>query len=97
MSGGASGLGLSLAKQLVQRGSFVTILDVQDASPAAALIRKLSRGGAKVQTFRVDVRNKTEVRLSSPACMCLTVNVHQKVARLQAVTCRHVCLARENS
>jgi NAD(P)-dependent dehydrogenase (short-subunit alcohol dehydrogenase family) len=60
-AGGASGLGLSMAKQLAKRGVSVTVLDVSDVSAAKDAIREIAADGATVQAKTADTTKPHEV------------------------------------
>ena len=57
VTGGASGLGLATAKELVNRGAFVTILDLP-ASDGAAVAKEL---GERVRFAPADITSEAEV------------------------------------
>jgi NAD(P)-dependent dehydrogenase (short-subunit alcohol dehydrogenase family) len=60
VTGGASGLGFSIATELVRQGAHVALLDVDgDAADAAA--KQLSSDGATARGYRVDVSRSSQV------------------------------------
>jgi NAD(P)-dependent dehydrogenase (short-subunit alcohol dehydrogenase family) len=65
-TGGASGLGLSLAKQLVKGGVSVTLLDRQNPSAAVGSLKAEASPSASVQGLTADVSNYTEVCMIWP-------------------------------
>lgn len=58
VTGGASGLGLATAKELVERGAFVTIVDLP-VSDGAAVAKEL---GDRVRFAPADITSEEEVR-----------------------------------
>ena len=58
VTGGASGIGLGVAEQLVADGHKVAVLDLQGAAEAA---EKLAAGGAEVLGLTVDVADRAAV------------------------------------
>lgn len=63
ITGGASGVGLSLAKLLTKRGAKVSIADVSQPNleKAAGAIKEFSANGEDVLTARCDIRNLSQV------------------------------------
>jgi NAD(P)-dependent dehydrogenase (short-subunit alcohol dehydrogenase family) len=61
VTGGASGIGLSLVRSLAARGDTVVIADVDEEAIAAATA-DLSASGGKVDGARLDVRDASEFR-----------------------------------
>ena len=64
VTGGASGIGLALAKLLATRGAKVSICDVSRANldKAAAAIKEASTGSSNVLTTQCDVRDLSQVK-----------------------------------
>lgn len=60
-SGGASGLGLSMAKQLASRGVSVTILDLHTVSTARNAVMDVAAHGSSVEAATVDATKPAEV------------------------------------
>lgn len=59
ITGGASGIGAALARQLASAGAVLSLADIQDAEPLA---QELRRSGASVSAHRVDVRDFAAVQ-----------------------------------
>lgn len=60
VTGGARGLGLVLARELVRRGAKV-VLAARDSTTLSRAHRELARGGAEVLAVRCDVRDRGSV------------------------------------
>jgi len=61
VTGGASGLGLASARQLVAKGVAVVIADLSDEHGAAAVAQLQGQAGAKVKYVRADVCNAEQM------------------------------------
>lgn len=61
ITGGASGIGLQLARSYVRTGAAVTLFDVQPAEQAVAELSALA-GAHKVRAFAMDVTRPEQVR-----------------------------------
>ena len=61
VTGGASGLGLACARQLVAKGVSVVIVDLADERGAAAAAQLQTQAGAKVKYVRADVCNTEQM------------------------------------
>jgi NAD(P)-dependent dehydrogenase (short-subunit alcohol dehydrogenase family) len=61
LSGGGSGLGLSLAKQLASRGVSVTVVDIAGISAAQDAIQQVAAHRALVSGLTADTTKPAEV------------------------------------
>lgn len=61
ITGGASGIGLQLARDYVRAGCAVTLFDIQSTENAVAELSAIP-GGGPVRAFALDVSNPTSVR-----------------------------------
>ncbi|HLV76814.1 MAG TPA: SDR family NAD(P)-dependent oxidoreductase [Marinobacter sp.] len=61
ITGGASGIGLQLAREYARSGAAVTLFDVQPAESAVAELSALA-GAGQVRTFAVDVTHPQQLR-----------------------------------
>lgn len=68
ITGGASGIGLALARGLVRRGVRVVLADIEKAALAVAAGELRSLGGT-VETFRVDVREFGQMQALEAFCV----------------------------
>lgn len=59
--GGASGLGLSIAKRLSSQGTSVTILDLNGSSAACVSLREVATKGASIAAMTADTTKPLEV------------------------------------
>jgi 3-dehydrosphinganine reductase len=68
ITGGSSGIGLALARQLVQAGAHVAIAarGVDQLEQAREHLQELSRGGRKVLAYPLDIADKEAVAALAP-------------------------------
>ncbi len=77
VSGGASGIGLAIARELLAQGASVAVLDVNEQALAArgAELAVLCKSGNVALTARADVRDRAQVRAGVAAAISATGGV----------------------